>query len=209
MNLCSLIEDGVTFVDIGANVGIYSSVVSRLGKIKRDVTVFAFEVDPDTYSRLDANASRHGFTAYRVGISSQTAEEIFVRGAVSHVTTRADLLNEYSIASETFSAQCRPLASFSLPGDKLVIKVDVEGAEMEVVEGARPLFEKGRVKAIYFDGVREQARVRVYLSDLGFEFFDGRTLEKAGVYTFSLLALRDGPRGIAAQVPKRRDLQQP
>src|SRR5437870_5097633 len=50
INVASLIDDGTTFVDIGANIGIYSAIVSRLSALKRGLTVLAFEVDPRTYA---------------------------------------------------------------------------------------------------------------------------------------------------------------
>src|SRR3954470_10838587 len=43
INVASLIEDGCTFIDVGANIGVYSAIIARLGAIKRDLTVIAFE----------------------------------------------------------------------------------------------------------------------------------------------------------------------
>jgi len=43
INLASLIGDDCTFLDIGANIGIYSAIISRLGRVKSGLSVFAFE----------------------------------------------------------------------------------------------------------------------------------------------------------------------
>src|SRR5262249_30646456 len=86
INLAYYVAKCDAFVDIGANVGVYAAILSRLTQVKPGFRVYAFEVDPETYQRLRANSQRHGFTAYNVGILDAGGEKEFVRGAVSHVT---------------------------------------------------------------------------------------------------------------------------
>jgi FkbM family methyltransferase len=190
INLASLIEDNCTFLDIGANVGVYSAVISRLGKLKKGLSVFAFEVDPQTFSRLKENARRHGFRAENVAIAEAEKEVKFVRGAVSHVTTTLEARNRYNIASDTFTARCMPLSAFDIPGSSIVMKIDVEGGEYEVLLGARKLFADGRVKAVYFDGISKLAEAQAFLSEFDFRFLDGKTLQPYEDGAFSLLAIR-------------------
>ena len=179
---------GCTFVDAGANVGIYSIAMARFTRVYPDFHVVAFEVARDTFSRLDANAKEHGFTAHAVGLGDCEGEATFVAGAVSHVTTRAELANAYSIPGETFSAPVRRLDSYDLQGD-LIVKIDVEGQELAVLTGATRFFDESRVAAVYLDGYAD-ARCWEFLESRGFDLFDGRTLERASRNTYALLAAR-------------------
>jgi len=190
INLASLIEDDCSFLDVGANVGVYSSVIARLGHLKSGLSVFAFEVDPRTFSRLRENARRHGFRAENVALGEADKEMQFVRGAVSHVTTTVQSRNRYNISGETFTARCLPLSAFEIPGSSIVMKIDVEGGEYEVLLGARKFFSECRVKAVYFDGVSKLAEAQAFLAEFGFRLLDGKTLQPFAPGTFSLLAVR-------------------
>lgn len=189
VNLANLIDDDCTFVDAGANVGIYSAVISRLAAVKRNLAVMAFEVDPETFARLSENARRYGFQARNVGLGECEKSVEFIRGAVSHVTTATNLKSRYNIPGETFVARCLPLSSFDIPGSSIVLKIDVEGAEYEVLAGARPLFASGRMKAVYLDGFSRCDEVIQFLMEFGFRLLDGRTLDPFGSRSFSLLAV--------------------
>lgn len=193
VNLANLISDNCTFLDIGANIGIFSAVMSRFARIRRNVRVIAFEVDPNTFSRLAVNARRHRFEAHNVGLADAEQVIEFVRGAVSHVTMPFTVRNSYSIPTETFTAKCAPLAAFDIPGNDIVMKIDVEGFEYEVLLGARRYFEEQRVKAVYFDGVSKIDETRNFLSEFNFELLDGYTLELFVDGGFALLALRRKP----------------
>ena len=75
-------------------------------------------------------------------------------------------------------------------GDSLVMKIDVEGQELEVLMGSEKLFSQDRVRAIYLDGCNNAEEVRCFLTARGFYLLDGRTLMEATESTFSLLALK-------------------
>lgn len=188
LNLSNLITDNCAFIDVGANVGIYSSAFSKFNKIHKNFQVFAFEVHPDTFARLELNGKEHGFKTFNCGIGYIREKIDFVGGAVSHVTTRVNLANKYNISAETFLAEIKPLSDFHLP-QNLIIKIDVEGQELAVLEGARKYFDSGRVICVYLDGYSEKSCWE-FLEQYGFNFFDGKSLEKADRSTFSLLAIK-------------------
>jgi FkbM family methyltransferase len=188
LTLSNIIKDESSFVDVGANVGVYSSVLSTFKKTHKNFDVFAFEVHPDTYARLELNGREYGFNAFNFGIGRVRESVKFVGGAVSHVTTRANLSNKYNIPAETFVANIRPLSDFNFKKN-LIIKIDVEGQEFAVLEGAKKYFDEGRVICVYLDGYDDKS-CWDYLEGYGFEFFDGKNLEQADRTTFSLLALK-------------------
>ena len=70
-----------------------------------------------------------------------------------------------------------------------MLKIDVEGQELDVLRGAERLFSSGRVRAVYIDGCAAGRAVEEFLTRRGFSLFDGRTLEPTTGGVFSLLAL--------------------
>jgi hypothetical protein len=60
------------------------------------------------------------------------------------------------------------------------LKLDVEGAELEVVTGAGQLLERGAIRAILLEVGAHAARVRERLERAGFRFF---TVERDGSMT--------------------------
>jgi FkbM family methyltransferase len=189
-NISSLIRGNSTFVDVGANVGVYSSAIARISKLKDSVDVFAFEVDPDTFIRLSANAETNQFSAINMGLSNYRRSEPFVRGAVSHVTTSLDKKNSYSMGGRTFSADLIPLDEADIGNKQKFIKVDIEGGELNMLLGAEGCLKREEIYGFYFDGVGDFSEIYSFLSDFGFSFYNGRTLEPTQVDCFSLLALR-------------------
>jgi len=163
-----MLGDGVTFVDVGANIGIFSSVIADAQRLFRDFRVIAFEADPATFARLAVNAERFGFDAINVALAAETGELDFATGAVSGIATRRDRAGRAHIAGRGFTVATRRLDSFDLPG-RLVIKIDVENMELDVLEGARSLFEAKRVEAVYLDEFDDKAAVLDFLSGYGFD----------------------------------------
>lgn len=164
-----------TFVDIGANVGIFSAVIADAGQLFEDFGVVAFEANPDTFARLSVNAERFGFAAHNVALAAEAGEIEFVEGAVSGVSTAKTHAGAAHIAGRGFRVDSRRLDSFALSG-RLVIKIDVEGMELAVLQGARELFEAGRVAAVYLDDFADRPAVIDLLEGYGFDLFAPRRL---------------------------------
>lgn len=180
----------MTFVDVGANIGIYSVMMSGISRIYPDFDVVAFEVQPDTHGRLAVNAARHGFTSHNIGLGAEAGRATFVDGAVSHVTTTADRANAYNIPGRRFDAEIRRLDSYAF--DKpIFLKIDVEGQELEVLQGASALFDRGGIDAVYVEGTSDRRHaVAAWLADRGFLTVNGRTLWRVPDGPTNLLALR-------------------
>ena len=134
-----LVKPGDTVLDVGAHVGYYTLLSSVL--VGASGRVFAFEPNPRNYHYLDqhvylnrcrnvttvpAAASDHGGTAhFQFGSGSGTGK-LASKGALEVITLTLD----------EFCAERRLTPS--------AVKIDVEGAELEVLEGARQVLERDR-----------------------------------------------------------------
>ena len=56
IHLAGVLRDGDTFLDIGANIGIFAVNIARLSSVYPNLKVYAFEPNRDTAARLRANA---------------------------------------------------------------------------------------------------------------------------------------------------------
>jgi FkbM family methyltransferase len=186
LSLAMLLRPGLCFVDVGANVGVFSCALARVRKLTRNVSFHAFEAHPDTFKRLAANAEPLGVTCHNFAVSDSAGTLAFVDGAVSHVFTRQEQANSYNIRSRISQVETRRLDSFSFSGP-IGMKIDVEGQELEVLNGAKGLFDANAVAFVYIDGYRDQ-KVLARLQSCGMKLLDARTLEPAREDTFALLA---------------------
>lgn len=187
--LAMLAHRASIFVDAGANVGVFSSLMASYGKLAPGYRVMAFEPNPDTYLRLAENGRRHGFETYPLALSDADTRKTFVDGAVSHVFTAVEHANAYNIPSRRRDIDCRRLDGL-VPADAAIfLKVDTEGQEYDVLKGAEALFAQGRVAGVYLDG-HDPAKVPPFLLKHGFELRDIDTLHPDDGSAYGLLALK-------------------
>lgn len=165
------------FYDIGANVGLYSCMV---GVAASDCDVLCFEPHPNNMRSLKENMEENSLTAEyfslalanensTLKLSSDNAEAGFGR----HSLDTKD-------SSSTVAVDVRQLDSLR-SDNKLpiptVVKIDVEGAELEVIKGALDTFSNSRCRVIYCEVHPERMKsfggnydeLRDCLRNLGFE----------------------------------------
>lgn len=189
LSLASLLPHIDMLVDAGANVGLVSSALGRMKKLYPKLRVAAFEADPNTFKRLQQNVCGSDMTTHNLAVSDSSGILNFIRGAVSHVTTTQDKANAYSLGDE-FCVESRRLDSFEIPGNRIMLKIDVEGQEWKVLKGAERWFVERRCVCVYLDGFENRDEIFGFFQRHGFELRDGRTLEPAGQNTFALLAMQ-------------------
>jgi FkbM family methyltransferase len=107
-------------------------------------------------------------TIHEVALSDRPHRLAFKAAAVSGG------FQENADGEQTIEA--RRLDSFAIEGDSLVLKIDVEGHEREVMDGASGLLS--RCRAIMVDDY-DDATVPQSLRDLGFATFESRTMRLA------------------------------
>ncbi len=138
---------GMTFYDIGANIGFFSLLAARL--VGATGNVIAFEADPDAAARLREHAARNRLpwiTVEERAVWSETGGVRFIRSdpaaspdlGLGHVQADGTAKNSIGVAAVSLDdyAIHAPLPDF--------VKCDVEGAEVEVIRGARRLLAEKR-----------------------------------------------------------------
>lgn len=140
---------GHVFVDVGAHYGYFSLLASYL--VGKTGKVLAFEAAPETFNTLQKN--KHSFQQLKVhnqAISNTKAELVFYQFP--------NLYSEYNTFDvDQFKQEAwfknNPPQAINISAQSLhhvlsekqlhpqLIKIDVEGAEFEVIEGAVPYLQ--------------------------------------------------------------------
>jgi FkbM family methyltransferase len=171
--------------DIGANVGKWSRfVLSQVPGVK----VYAFEPGSKAFSKLKDSLGGSGSFAFQMAMSDKDEVKTFYH------YTDGDGLSEASSFYRRYSLDQRPdlrfvpvktmagtIASFCRDNsiEKISFaKIDTEGAEADVLEGARELLQKQAIGMIqfeyggtYFDANKTLRQIWDLLYDCGYDFF--------------------------------------
>jgi FkbM family methyltransferase len=152
---------GDFFLDVGANVGAYTILASGVC----GANTFAFEPDPNTVSRLRRNIEVNGLEdrveVYECALGKERAEAAFTVGL--------DTVNRIAPAggSGTRIVRMERLEDVVCDTPPAMMKVDVEGAELEVLSGADRVLTNPSLRVIELETVvPESAEI---LAQHGFE----------------------------------------
>lgn len=135
------VRDGDVVYDVGAHAGFYSLLASRLVGARGHV--YAFEPDPANFSRLKWHLVRNRVTnvsAIEAAIGSDVGTGAFVRGTHSSTGSLAHPGSLNSIRVSTTSLDAF-VEDHPVPA---VIKMDIEGGEVDALRGASHLLGKFR-----------------------------------------------------------------
>ncbi|WP_079150619.1 FkbM family methyltransferase [Streptomyces hygroscopicus] len=144
------LQPGDVFVDVGANIGYYSVLASRL--VGRNGKVVSVEASPAFHRILLRHAQRNGCANIRaVNAAVSDRDELLTFILASSRNMGANSIVPYDGPAEsTFQIAARPLPAL-LTEEEItrarVIKIDVEGAEGGVVRGLLPLLSRVRPDA--------------------------------------------------------------
>lgn len=176
-----------TALDIGAHIGAVSVYLAR--KFER---VVAFEAVPSTFEFLRQNTTElPNIDALNMAVGPVAGEVYF-----SHYAKHGQLSHVAGNSEETSALRIGPIPVCTIDSfnfhDVSFIKIDVEGFELPVLEGAletlercRPLIlvEQGGNEELHFGRPRGEASA--FLEDLGMRRHpDAPRMSKDRLYTF-------------------------
>jgi FkbM family methyltransferase len=178
------VPEGGTAVDIGANLGFMSGVLSRLTGAQG--RVFSFEPSPSTYAKLLEVIVVNGFTnvtPYPMGCGNQEGTlTLYCPSSSGHASLRP--MEESSESVYQHTVRIVRLDDFLGPQlDRLdFIKIDTEGYEDEVLAGAFGLLQRFK-PIIYIELCSEylvsSQKAVATLLDLGYSFNETPALMRA------------------------------
>ena len=133
-----------TFLDVGANVGLYT--LKLLSK-KPNASVIAIEADPENFLALkknvyDVNNYSHVILVNKAAYHSNGKIKLYVRGGFSGLPSihkKRKLPGKPNYADEYVTVNCDlvdNILKYNGFEKADLIKIDVEGAEVEVLKGA-------------------------------------------------------------------------
>jgi len=135
------LRPGMVFYDLGANLGFFTLLAARIVGPKG--LVFSFEADPEVAQQLRENVEKNGLENVRLiqkAVWSSTGSVTFSRSDQTQSPDRAwgKVLSITTSTRETVEVPSTALDDFiRVAPPPNFVKCDVEGAESEVLAGAR------------------------------------------------------------------------
>ncbi|MFD2263618.1 FkbM family methyltransferase [Lacibacterium aquatile] len=144
-----------TVMDVGACVGDWTE--AALAR-KPDAIIHCFEPLPANFAALQRNLGKRAFVngfalgatsgEVRFQVPADKGQEKWELGSLySRMAPGVDSMTEIAVEVRTLSDYCRDQEIGSID----LLKIDTEGAEMDVLLGGERLFSEGRVKAVQFE----------------------------------------------------------
>ena len=176
------LSPGKTFVDVGANLGIYALVASKI--VGSSGRVIAFEPSQQSLFVLNENVAMNDLTnvqIYPTAISEKAGRAFLYHGPVPAQNSLGRDPRQPPDGEEVMTQTLDNALSEASVERVDVIKMDVEGAEELVVRGANKVVTAYRPTIIF--EINEEASARLGLSPrgawdllqrLGYKFFSVR-----------------------------------
>lgn len=185
--------DGKVFVDVGANLGMYTLLAREAG-----ATTYMFEPEPSHVQFLTRNSDIFG-PVFPVALSDQPGKlPLYYNpgnpGATSLVEAPGFVTSRENVTVSTFSEQhfgCESLVE--------LVKIDVEGNEVGTVHGMEEFLNRGNRPDIWCEvrgeaagrSPRSYKEVLSFLQSFGYRHYDGsRAPLRTGAPGFEVLDKR-------------------
>lgn len=182
--ILDMLEPGMTFFDLGANVGLFSIPAAK--KVGGGL-VYAFEPCSWTYELLRKNVSLNSIEnvrTYRLALGDYTGEAVmhlYNRGRDGHNTIGKPInMIDKVIGQETVAVMTLDDFIESNGISRIdVMKVDIEGCELLMFRGAQELLAREDAPAILYEGYSwntmmfnyQPVEIMRLLEDCGYELF--------------------------------------
>jgi FkbM family methyltransferase len=124
------------FIDVGANIGLYTCVLGRSHKVPK---VLAFEPDIRNFARLSENVAHNGLAdiadTRAVAVGARKGRALLVPGTADNPA-----LTNIGAAGTVPVDMVALDDALDIQGRMICVKIDVEGYELDVLSGGAKLF---------------------------------------------------------------------
>jgi len=165
------LRPGDTFLDVGANVGVYS--VLAWSRVKPTGRVIAIEAEPAVRSRLTENFRINGMNPKDI-----LAVAVGEKDGMVPFTVGRDCLGRIATESErdTLPVPVRRLDGLvgSDSANVVIGKIDIEGMELPALRGGAELLRRGTPKCwiVETNGLENRSELSAFLAEHGFLLFE-------------------------------------
>jgi len=156
------------FIDVGANIGFVSLTAA---KICTHGQVFSFEANPDTFKILQENIELNNFkniTPFAIGLGSQKGILKIYPNTLKNNRGGASMVQSDLNKGESgvdVNVECLDALTNQIPSAAMM-KIDVEGFEMEVLKGATNLLSGKNAPALIVECSESRSNLNFSAVDL-------------------------------------------
>ncbi|MBC5792917.1 MAG: FkbM family methyltransferase [Nanohaloarchaea archaeon] len=167
------LDESDTFYDIGANIGTHACFAGKTG-----AKVYGFEPFPKNAEHLRRNFELNSINGkvFEVALMNQNSEMMLKEESGEAGEGEASISNQGDMSTETWKGD--DFISEHEIEQPDVIKIDVEGAELEVLKGLEKTLETANTLFIELHGDRikkfggSEAELKKFLKDKEFKLYD-------------------------------------
>lgn len=142
--LAQQVKPGMQLIDIGAHIGLFSTAASKL--TGPDGKIICFEPTPGTFKVLQETLRLnkcHNVTAVQSAVSDRVGEDTFYVSETAVCNSNSLVKNKDEVASTPYPVKLVTIDSivtnYSIKPS--LIKIDAEGAELDVLKGGLKTFD--------------------------------------------------------------------
>lgn len=180
-----LVRPGMTVVEVGSNLGLYSVLLSRL--VGASGRVLAFEPDPSLAPLVERSGAAngcHNLVVHAQALGRERCRQMLhtlaINSGDNHLSAGGGRMLRRSVEVEVVTLD--EVAAEWMPD---LVKIDVQGWELEVLRGMERLLERCPRLTIYFEywptGLRRAGdspeALVAFLTERGFKIFEAETLK--------------------------------
>ena len=179
--LWRLTEPGELAIDVGSNIGYMTAVLANRVSLIPGGSVWSFEAHPDIFSELKFNVERWQdqlktvqFFPKNVAVSEQKGTvQLQIPDAFTKNRGLASVISVAEVTDTSIMLESCSLDDLFLQSREIsVMKLDVEGHELQVLKGANQLFQQQKIRDCVFEEHREYPTpVTSFFEEMGYKIF--------------------------------------
>jgi len=198
----SFLQHNNTFIDVGANIGLMTLLAAK--KVGKNGKIYSFEANPIILEELKKNIGKNNFHNIEVRCCALGAFEgkgLLFENKFSENRGASTMLENDNSDDKNYQVPVSTLDSLFFENCNL-IKIDVEGWEMEVLKGGKQFFSSTNAPAI----IIECSKDRVNQKDDRSNIYD--EIKKLNNYRIFKLKNKKERKGRLVEVKNEMDLPQ-